>query len=677
MEDSVNVGIRVRPSSNVFDQSIAVSVVSDNPPVLHVINKQLYSFDHIFGEDASQEKVYNIMVKPLVQKVLQGYNCTIFAYGQTGSGKTYTIGSHPKGDAEAGFIARLCDELFSNREEYRDMAISINYYEIYNEKVFDLLSDKKEPLLVKGFKVDGLETIHVHNQSEAAQLLAMGSLNRHTGETKQNRYSSRSHAIFTLTCVVKNEICETEAKLNLVDLAGSESVRKTGTEGSQFQEGININKGLFYVGRVINALTTNMVHVPYRQSMITTILQDSLSKRNFITLVACVSPDLQDVHETIQTLEFAQGTKKVKNKPEVNNAILEYKKNNPTLFERPIPTSAAKVRSTPLKRQNHSMDCAITPGIVKKPKPNHTWTPCSAITECEIQTPPSLSAMSVASTLRDGRFVLSSLSPIVQKCTEVVENKIMEKFQLLMKPYTYRSTPEKPKTPQFSWQRLHSEVTQIVRNEFVQLTSQRSHTSSSPIETSGDSNVAKRLDFDDDSSFVFKLPEKPPPKLPRKKAHKNETELDQSIQKAPRRSMRLSMKMPPLTFVVQSGKRKSLRLMDKNQAGVSPERHPQRIISKRPPIPTPRTKPSTSNTISLEDAKIAHCNNILNILNNGNEKELQKLPSVGLKTAKQIYLYRQLHGPLNNIKDLSKMQSWMGNQYQRFLRSNLLNISED
>ncbi|KAB0792094.1 hypothetical protein PPYR_14055 [Photinus pyralis] len=645
MEDSVNVAIRVRPSSNVFEKSIAVSVVSNNPPVLHVTNKQLYSFDNIFSDNASQKEVYDAMVKPLVKKVLGGYNCTVFAYGQTGTGKTYTIGSNPKSDSEAGFIARACDELFSNREDYRDLAVSITFYEIYNEKVLDLLSHKKGHVPVKGFKVDGLETIQVHNQKEAAQLLAVGSLNRHTGETKQNRFSSRSHAVFTLTCVVKNENHETEAKLNLVDLAGSESVRRTGTEGSQFQEGVNINKGLFYIGRVINALTTNVAHVPYRQSMITTTLQDSLSKRNFITLVACVSPDLQDVQETIQTLEFAQGTKRVKNRPEVNNVILEYKKKNPTLFERPAPSSAVKVRPTPLKRQNQSMDCPNTPSFAKTPKVNHTWTP-------GVQTPPTLAALSVASSLGDGTIVLSSFSPIVKKCTEAVENKIMEKFPLLMKSYAPRCSAEIDEQ-QFSWQRLHAEVSQIVRNEFVQLTTERSRACSSPIQCS---NVAKRLEFDDDDdAFVFKVPKKPPPKVAEKKA-------------TTRRSARLSKKVSPPPPTQQPPRRQSVRLISKNRTEVSPK--PRRSSSKRPPIPTPRKTPST------QDAKHAHHAHILSVLNKGNEKELQKLPSVGAKTARQIFLYRQLHGPLDDIKDLAKMQSWIGNQYQRFLRSNFLQIDD-
>jgi hypothetical protein len=148
---------------------------------------------------------------------------------------------------------------------------------------------------------------------------------------------------------------ETMAKLNLVDLAGSESARKTGNQGSSFYEGININKGLLSLGQVMMALSTNSIHIPYRQSVITTILQDSLNRKNFVSLIACVSSNVEDLGETLQTLEFANRVKKMKNKPEVNEFILQYKHNNPNIFlncpSRGLTPSKKSSYETPFKKK--------------------------------------------------------------------------------------------------------------------------------------------------------------------------------------------------------------------------------------------------------------------------------------------------------------------------------------
>ncbi|KAK4873339.1 hypothetical protein RN001_015368 [Aquatica leii] len=621
-EEFVNVAIRIRPSLNVLEESIGIKVISETPPILYAVNRQSYTFNNIFTSKASQKDVYNDIVKPLVQKVLLGYNCTVFAYGQTGTGKTYTMGSDPKTYSDPGFIVRTFNEIFAYQEEYKDLEVYVSFYEIYKEKVFDLLSNSKKSLQVKGFKIDGLAQVKVYTPNEAQNLLNIGSKNRHVGDTKLNANSSRSHAIFTMFCNVKNENVKTEAKLNLVDLAGSESVRKTGTEGSQFQEGVNINMGLYNIRRVISALSANMSHVPYRESMITTILQDSLSRTNFVTLVACISPDLLDMSETIQTLEFAQGAKKMKNKPEVNTILQQYKKENPALFERPqLTNSAVKQKATPLKRHYSSTECLATPILPKTSKAiNHTWTPMSTITEPLVEPTP-----------------FPALSPIVRKCVEVFETTVMKKFDVMLQSHRLA---EKCKTPQFPWEKLQNEVSQIVRNEIVQMTGQRPRNCSSPIENHDISNisgvfseepsviaVAKRLDFNE----TFKKPD-----IPVKKPSKKHTV-------ASRRSARLSR-------VLVAPKRQSMRLHAKTSETPKPNRFSKTSSPKK--------------AKKIDDIKKNHLKHILSILNDGNEKELQKLPSVGPKTAVQIRYFRDLHGSFETIADLKKMDSWRANGYQ-------------
>ncbi|KAJ8977669.1 hypothetical protein NQ317_010408 [Molorchus minor] len=274
----VNVSLRIRPVLSQNSTSSCLQVISKTPPVLLVVDRsQTYHFDKIFTEDVDQETVYNDTVKPLVEYVKKGFNCTVFAYGQTGTGKTYTMGTNSQdgNEKDIGIIPRTLDQFFqpnNNEGSYIETEITISFIEIYNEKVFDLLQDNnKPPLIIKGFKDFKQEV--VLSRHDANKLLEMGNKNRHTAGTKQNSSSSRSHAVFTIYCKVRYENRQTCAKLNLVDLAGCESVRKTGNQGSTFQEGVNINKGLLCIGQVMTALSTNASFIPYRQSIITQILQ--------------------------------------------------------------------------------------------------------------------------------------------------------------------------------------------------------------------------------------------------------------------------------------------------------------------------------------------------------------------------------------------------------------------
>ncbi|CDW57479.1 Kinesin domain containing protein [Trichuris trichiura] len=228
----------------------------------------------------------------------EGYNCTVFAYGQTGSGKTYTMGTEEKRDAES-------DEF--------EFQFSCSMLEIYNETVFDLLGNR-EPLMIREHQTEGIYV--VESLSDTLQCLEDGCFNRSQGETAMNVSSSRSHAIFT---IYMTKISRT--KLNLVDLAGSERLKKTQAEGNRMKEGIKINEGLLALGNVISALTESTggrVHVPYRDSKLTRLLQDSLGGNSVTVMIACVSPADTNHDETLNTLRYAERAKKIKNKPFVN-----------------------------------------------------------------------------------------------------------------------------------------------------------------------------------------------------------------------------------------------------------------------------------------------------------------------------------------------------------------------
>ncbi|EYB97558.1 hypothetical protein Y032_0139g2097 [Ancylostoma ceylanicum] len=284
------------------------------------------------------------MVSPQVDRVLAGYNCTLFAYGQTGTGKTYTMeggsGEHNsyKEDPTTGIIPRAVEHIFeelekSNTEEY---SVRVSYLELYNEELYDLLaptSDDRERLRIfddpskKGMVViSGAEEIPVKDRAEVYRLLKRGAEKRTTAATLMNMHSSRSHSIFTVSVVIREntpngEELVKQGKLNLVDLAGSEHIGRSGAEGKRAKEAGNINQSLLTLGRVITALTTSAPHVPYRESKLTRLLQDSLGGATITSIIATLSPASTNYEETISTLEYAARAKSIKNHPECNQKL--------------------------------------------------------------------------------------------------------------------------------------------------------------------------------------------------------------------------------------------------------------------------------------------------------------------------------------------------------------------
>ncbi|KAJ8927723.1 hypothetical protein NQ314_019784 [Rhamnusium bicolor] len=574
IEECVNVSLRIRPViSQDSTTSSCLHVISKRPPVLLVLDRsQTYCFDNIFTEEVDQATVYNETVKPLVEYVKSGYSCTVFAYGQTGTGKTYTMGTSTRVESEKdGLIPRAIDQCFAHYDEDAEISISVSFIEIYNEKVFDLLQNDNPPLIVKGFKVQGFNEEKIFNCHEAKRFLEMGNRNRHTAGTKQNSNSSRSHAIFTIYCNVRYQDRETTAKLNLVDLAGCESVKKTGNQGSTFQEGININKGLLCIGQVMTALSTNSSFIPYRQSIITTILQDSLNKKNFVSLIACVNSSPEDCNETIQTLEFAHRVKKLKNKPEVNELLTHYRKENPTLFQ------CMKISNTPFKRPTAFYQTPCPPKRAKDLPLRNTKEPSLLSgNNTTVDSPKSLLSMSVSSISSNVNITQQTLSPVIKKYMNAMESSLMDRLETVIKNTLTRPTrssllmkevgkENKENTPSMSWNKIQNEVSKIVRNEIAQLTAKATRAASSPIDDHHDfdkirrvlnyENLASNEQIEDDQNFVinnksgfevnsdFKIPEIPVTK--KKNLRTKRTPSISPIEYVPtrpRKSARLSLK---------------------------------------------------------------------------------------------------------------------------------------
>ncbi|XP_058532251.1 kinesin-like protein KIF17 isoform X2 [Ochotona princeps] len=298
---------------------------TDEPP------KQ-FTFDGAYHTDHVTEQIYNEIAYPLVEGVTEGYNGTIFAYGQTGSGKSFTMQGLPDPPSQRGIIPRAFEHVFESVQcaENTKFLVRASYLEIYNEDVRDLLgADTKQKLELKehpekGVYVKGLSMHTVHSVAQCERIMERGWKNRSVGYTLMNKDSSRSHSIFTISIEIyavdeRGKDHLRAGKLNLVDLAGSERQSKTGATGERLKEATKINLSLSALGNVISALVDGRCkHIPYRDSKLTRLLQDSLGGNTKTLMVACLSPADNNYDESLSTLRYANRAKNIKNKPRIN-----------------------------------------------------------------------------------------------------------------------------------------------------------------------------------------------------------------------------------------------------------------------------------------------------------------------------------------------------------------------
>ncbi|KAL9330001.1 hypothetical protein ACSQ67_005004 [Phaseolus vulgaris] len=349
--ECVRVAVNIRPlitSELLHGCTDCISVVPGEPQVQ--IGSHCFTYDYVYGSTGSpSSSIYDDCVAPLVDALFHGYNATVLAYGQTGSGKTYSMGTNYNGEVSGGgIIPRVLDTIFDRVNATRDSTeflIRVSFIEIFKEEVFDLLdssSSKGEaasttkvvahptrvPIQIRetlngGITLTGVTEADVKTKDEMTSYLSSGSLSRATGSTNMNSQSSRSHAIFTISMEQRNGDDILCAKLHLVDLAGSERVKRTGADGSRLKEGIHINKGLLALGNVISALGDEKKrkeggHVPYRDSKLTRLLQDSLGGNSKTVMIACVSPADTNAEETLNTLKYANRARNIQNKATIN-----------------------------------------------------------------------------------------------------------------------------------------------------------------------------------------------------------------------------------------------------------------------------------------------------------------------------------------------------------------------
>lgn len=352
------VAVRVRLNDSKEDsvspasKTLAVEWDDESNTITVPQNLQHYQFDLVFGPSASQAAIYSRCCAPLVQAFFKGYNCCILAYGQTGAGKTYTMGSaacHQEVPEHCGVLPRAAEEIFlivdRLKEEGRPVHLSVTFLEVYNEDLRDLLDDSSiqsglgskvfsgkairitEDPVSKAICVVGVKRVTVTNQQELIDCLKRGAFLRMTASNSVNANSSRSHAIFTLSMSSGSNDQVITSKFHFVDLAGSERIKRTKAEGTRLKEGICINTGLLALSNVINVLSSDtyrsqplMHHVPYRDSKLTRILQDSLGGNSRTVMIACVTASSDHASETYNTIKYAARARNIQNIPVVNKS---------------------------------------------------------------------------------------------------------------------------------------------------------------------------------------------------------------------------------------------------------------------------------------------------------------------------------------------------------------------
>ncbi|XP_055997071.1 kinesin-like protein KIF21A isoform X5 [Ostrea edulis] len=361
-DSSVRVALRIRPqlAKEKIDMCQVCTSVEDTQVIMG--KDKSFTYDYVFDMPTLQETIYGDCVRILIDGCFEGYNATVFAYGQTGSGKTYTMGTGfdvNLPENEVGIIPRAVDHLFKGIEECKrkakennipppDFKVNAQFIELYNEEILDLLDSTRDPEsrmrkshikihedATGGIYMVGVATRPVQSMEDTMECLKNGALSRATASTNMNSQSSRSHAIFTLHIKQQrvvhdedlmgeskdsegiNEFETLTAKFHFVDLAGSERLKRTGATGDRAKEGISINCGLLALGNVISALGDKAKkgsHVPYRDSKLTRLLQDSLGGNSRTLMIACISPSDRDFVETLNTLKYANRARNIKNK---------------------------------------------------------------------------------------------------------------------------------------------------------------------------------------------------------------------------------------------------------------------------------------------------------------------------------------------------------------------------
>ncbi|XP_037724726.1 kinesin-like protein Nod [Drosophila subpulchrella] len=620
-----------------------------------VVEQNEFHFDHAFPSTVAQDEMYMALILPLVEKTFQGFQCTALAYGQTGTGKSYSMGMAPPDKVlkpeHFGVLPRcladILERVTAKQENEREpIQVFASFIEIYNEKAYDLLGSSPHTPMVTA-RCQRCTCLPLSSQEDLQDLLQQGTVNRRVRSTNMNSSSSRSHAIVTIHVKSKS----LHSRLNIVDLAGSEGVGRTGHKGVAKREGVNINLGLLSINKVVMSMAAGRSVIPYRDSVLTTVLQESLTAQSYLTFLACISPHRCDLSETLATLRFGTSAKKLRLNPmQVTLQKQSLATRTPQAFRKVLSSSTA------IKRQaagQNSLSVLNPNSAIAKPLTNVLQR-----TRSELGlTPKAKKRARELLQLEDTTLEPSSID-ISDSSLSLVgfQAKIEMDRQLMPPPGVASGQPSS----------LHSTVRSIVEVDeheepaemhqtlmSATVRSQLFRTNISPISLRS-SSIVKEL------SGIQPM-----------------EETLQPLQKL-RRSMRIanqrsqSYAVIPKVFNLRNTQQSDSQ---KHSASVSVKKDK---VTQLKDLITRVEAPARShsrNISSPAEEWMAHNKSMfLDLLNGGSVKELQKIPGIGPKTAFTLVMHRSRLGCFLNLGQVKDLPIWPGKNWDRFCQANCLEI---
>ncbi|BFZ19092.1 hypothetical protein BsWGS_22131 [Bradybaena similaris] len=636
----VKVVVRVRPTLN-SDGEACVAVTGNKVSIQNLRNKAeclQYEFSSVYDESTTQSDIFNDCVQPLLNSTLKGQNVSIFAYGPTGAGKTHTMLGVM---SDPGIIPRVVRSLFSCIQERETASrgpadepaqhtVTFSYMEIYNEKVQDLLSgkqdlpireDSKHNIFVAGITektIDSFETFKGHFEP--------ASSNRTVAATKLNAYSSRSHSILLLKVQCRAHKSQYTGKIYLIDLAGSEDNRRTGNQGLRLKESGAINKSLFVLGEVVDAINQKLPRVPYRNSKLTRLLQDSIGGSCQSVMITNIAPEPNYYYDTYCTLNFATKSKRI-----VNVSTVNVKADSPPRQSKPV--AAVK----PCKRRSS----LIPVGSSKKSR-----------LSLPSGTDAALLSSSSSSLCGDASCVASYFpSPLLRRHKELesaYEKKLQDMDKVLQS--LKKSAHEYLNPDQV-----------VVRTDTPQHCHQPTPSSTgSPDIIFATPNIAAKTGKLVDSTNLWRnhveMMQKKNNRLKLKKTIKDEPSCSPLFPNSP----------------VVARKQK---VMKRRNSDLTPG---EKLTKRRNSDLTPVRQQLQESSARFANSSEQFQRNaaFLEMLNTASVKQLQELQTVGVKRAKAIYDWRQLHGHFNFIDELLQVPGFTDKYIQKLLQRNLVILPE-
>ncbi|KAM4632597.1 kinesin-like protein KIF22 isoform 2-T2 [Discoglossus pictus] len=630
----VRVAVRLRPFMENGDKVQSTCVRGLDSHSLEIVNwrnqqeTMQYQFDAFYGDAATQREIYTGSVCPVLCNLLNGQNASVFAYGPTGAGKTHTMLGNPK---QPGVIPRAVRDLFQiTRAEDAtpegdnwSYSITMSYVEIYQEKVMDLLEPKNKDLPIREDKdhnilIPGLTQKTISSFADFDEHFIPASLNRTVASTKLNDRSSRSHAVLLIKVQKNQKVApfrQLNGKLYLIDLAGSEDNRRTGNKGIRLKESGAINSSLFTLSKVVDALNQGLPRIPYRDSKLTRLLQDSLGGSAHSVMITNIAPEQKYYFDTLTALNFAAKSK--------------------TIINKPFCQETTQVLAPPnLKRPREDADTTATSRQQKKLKTEsaedaETTTTSRPQKKCKKEVTEE-SPNSVTETTTKRKLKLASLDNAVVerllKLDKILTEKAM-KTQLLSTPKRERMALLK------KWEESQMEIERL--KEKQKELEEKALAAEARLEKSNSSDLGLSDSSVNESTF----------REPLKRRVTSTAKSRKTVRVQLLHENRLHCTLDEGIPVIE---KKSRSTCD------SQENDPSWDVNMRPDL--------------LQSGR----EKILNMLNSGSLKELKSLQKIGDKKAKLILGWREINGPFAKVEDLASLEGMSTKQVTSFLKANIL-----